>query len=101
VCKSRDAKVLCGADGCIDQIIAKIAPQLPKDYPCELSTSYMADCIQPFIAPMSQAGANLMALMTCDQAAATVRNAGKVACKATAAAAPAAAEKKADVKTKE
>jgi hypothetical protein len=92
VCKSRNASVVCGAGGCIDAIVEHIAPQLPKDYPCAMSQEYMKNCITPFISPMSAAGANLMALVGCDQAAAAVRLQGKIPCvgPAAAAAAPAA-----------
>ena len=90
-CKSRDAKVVCGADGCIDGIVAKIGPQLPPDYPCDQSDAWMKNCIAPFVSPMSAAGANLRALMECDQKAAAARLQGKIPCKAADGAAAGAA----------
>ena len=66
----------------MDGIVKFLAPQLPADYPCNASSVYMRDCIAPFVAPLSQAGANLMALLQCDQAAIGARLQGKIACKA-------------------
>jgi len=63
--------VVCG--NCIDAVVDKIAPQLPTDYPCALSDSYMSNCISPFIGPLAGAGANLQALMGCDPAASMAR----------------------------
>ena len=92
-CKSRDEKVVCGANGCIDQIVDKIAPQLPTDYPCAESASYLSNCLGPYIGPMASAGANLQALMKCDTASAMERIRAKnvIKCKADATAATAAA----------
>jgi hypothetical protein len=92
--------VVCGAGGCIDGIVEKLIPQLPKDYPCNASATYMSDCLQPFIGPLSAAGANLMALVACDQAVIGARLVGKVPCVGppAAAAVPAAA---AALKTKQ
>ena len=97
-CKSRDEKVVCGAGGCIDQIVDKVAPQLPTDYPCSLSESYMSNCLTPFVGPLASTGANLQALLKCDSAASMERIRAKniIKCKADAttvtAAAPAPAK---------
>ena len=92
-CKSRDEKVVCGANGCIDQIVDKIAPQLPSDYPCSMSSEYLSNCLGPFVGPMASAGANLQALVKCDSGSSMerIRAKGVIKCKADAAATTAAA----------
>ena len=57
---------MCGAGGCIDSIVDKVAPQLPTDYPCSLSESYMSNCLGPFVGPLASGGANIQALVKCD-----------------------------------
>ena len=84
--------MVCGANGCIDQIVDKIAPQLPTDYPCSESSSYLSNCLGPYIGPMASAGANLQALMRCDSATSMdrIRAKGVIKCQADAAASTAA-----------
>ena len=88
---------MCGAGGCIDSIVDKIAPRLPQDYPCDMSDSYMSNCLGPFVGPLASSGANIQALMKCDQAAATERIRAKnvIKCKPAAEATTAAAPAKA------
>ncbi len=65
----------------MDQMVDFLMPQLPKDYPCGASASVVNDCIQPFVAPLSAAGANLMALINCDRKELASRLSKKVTCK--------------------
>ena len=65
--------MVCGAGGCIDGIVDKIAPRLPQDYPCDQSEAFMSNCLAPFVGPLASSGANIQALMKCDVATATER----------------------------
>lgn len=74
---------LCGSGGCIDGLATVIATQAlaaGTQLPCNLTADQVEQCIAPLVQPLSQAGANLMALMQCDAAAAAKRLAARFQC---------------------
>lgn len=81
VCKSRDAAVVCGAGGCLDELLVRfITNALPKNVSCAslraswdetrqaLSGELPPECSTSNVAsPLISAGSNLPALLTCDR----------------------------------
>jgi len=77
VCKSSDAAVVC--DSCVTSLFEFFLPSLPQNA-CDFKAADINRCLGPFVAPLSASGANLRALVGCDQAALTTRLQKKINC---------------------
>lgn len=69
-CKSRDSATVCGP--CLSALADQFAAAAgPGGDICSITSSDLSRCVGPRLGVFSSAGANLNALISCDQAAAT------------------------------
>ena len=79
-CKSRDTSVVCS--NCIDSLADKLVSELaPGTDLCAVTSAELTRCISPEVSTLSSAGANLGALVGCNQAAVSARLKAKYGCR--------------------